>query len=86
VLTVPRRRGKVKSRRDGRLTGGCPEDGRRPAYTDSKGALANMTRILANEWAPLGVDVIGIAPGDFPTRMIAPRSGRAGAVAADETL
>ena len=43
-----------------------------------------MTRILATEWAPLGVDVYGIASGYFPTRMIAPRPGRAGAVAADE--
>ena len=30
-----------------------------------------MTRTLANEWAPLGINVNAIAPGYFPTKMTA---------------
>jgi 2-dehydro-3-deoxy-D-gluconate 5-dehydrogenase len=34
-----------------------------PSYAASKGALAQLTQALANEWAPHGVNVNGIAPG-----------------------
>jgi 2-dehydro-3-deoxy-D-gluconate 5-dehydrogenase len=34
-----------------------------PSYTASKHALAGLTRALANEWAPHGVNVNAIAPG-----------------------
>ena len=34
-----------------------------PAYAASKHALAGITRALANEWAPKGVNVNAIAPG-----------------------
>ena len=30
-----------------------------------------MTRTLADEWAPLGINVNAIAPGYFPTKMTA---------------
>ena len=33
------------------------------AYAASKGALAQLTQALANEWASQGVNVNGIAPG-----------------------
>jgi len=33
------------------------------AYTASKGGLAQLTKALANEWAPHGVNVNAIAPG-----------------------
>jgi NAD(P)-dependent dehydrogenase (short-subunit alcohol dehydrogenase family) len=56
----------------------------RRGYTTSEGALVNMTRTLANEWTPLGINVNAIAPGCFPTRMAAPRPGRGGANGADE--
>jgi NAD(P)-dependent dehydrogenase (short-subunit alcohol dehydrogenase family) len=41
------------------------------AYAVSKGALAQYTRSLAIELAPLGVRVNAIAPGFFDTRMTA---------------
>jgi len=34
-----------------------------PGYAASKHALLGLTRALANEWAPLGVNVNAIAPG-----------------------
>ena len=36
-------------------------------YTAAKSAVAGMTRALANEWAPHGVNVNAIAPGYFAT-------------------
>lgn len=44
---------------------------RRAAYGSSKGALINLTRILAVEWAEHGVTVNAIAPGVTNTPMIA---------------
>jgi 2-dehydro-3-deoxy-D-gluconate 5-dehydrogenase len=38
-----------------------------PGYSAAKGGLANLTRALANEWAPRGVNVNGIAPGYIET-------------------
>jgi 2-deoxy-D-gluconate 3-dehydrogenase len=37
------------------------------SYTSSKSGLAGLTKALANEWAPLGVNVNAIAPGYFDT-------------------
>jgi len=34
-----------------------------PGYAASKGAIAQLTKALANEWAPKGVQVNAIAPG-----------------------
>lgn len=42
------------------------------AYCASKAAVMNLTRALAVEWAPLGVYVNAIAPGQFDTEMGAP--------------
>jgi NAD(P)-dependent dehydrogenase (short-subunit alcohol dehydrogenase family) len=39
-------------------------------YAASKGAVSNMTRQLAVEWAPYGITVNAIAPSWFPTEMI----------------
>lgn len=38
-----------------------------PAYSASKGAVAQMTKALANEWAARNVQVNAIAPGYFRT-------------------
>jgi 2-dehydro-3-deoxy-D-gluconate 5-dehydrogenase len=37
------------------------------SYTASKSGLAGLTRILANEWAPKGINVNAIAPGYIAT-------------------
>jgi 2-deoxy-D-gluconate 3-dehydrogenase len=38
-----------------------------PSYTAAKSAVAGLTRALANEWAPLGINVNAIAPGYMAT-------------------
>jgi 2-deoxy-D-gluconate 3-dehydrogenase len=38
-----------------------------PSYAASKGAVAQITKALANEWAPLGINVNAIAPGYMAT-------------------
>jgi 2-deoxy-D-gluconate 3-dehydrogenase len=38
-----------------------------PAYAASKGGVAQLTKALANEWAPHGIQVNAIAPGYFAT-------------------
>jgi NAD(P)-dependent dehydrogenase (short-subunit alcohol dehydrogenase family) len=39
------------------------------AYSASKAAVASLTRSLAIEWGPRGVNVNAIAPGVFPTEL-----------------
>ncbi|CAB3793231.1 Gluconate 5-dehydrogenase [Paraburkholderia caffeinitolerans] len=70
---VPRRSGKVINIASIQgLTGTYPEGMPTLAYNASKGAVVNMTRTLAVEWAPFGINVNAIAPGYFPTKMTAP--------------
>jgi 2-deoxy-D-gluconate 3-dehydrogenase len=41
-------------------------------YTASKSGLAGLTKLLANEWAPYGVNVNGITPGYMATQFTLP--------------
>ena len=43
-----------------------------PAYHAVKGALVNLTRALALEWAPHGVRVNAVAPAFVKTRLVEP--------------
>ncbi len=38
-----------------------------PSYTASKSGVMGITRLLANEWAPHGINVNAIAPGYMAT-------------------
>lgn len=40
-----------------------------PAYAASKGAVAQLTKALSNEWAPKGINVNAIAPGYMETEL-----------------
>src|SRR4029079_19162458 len=42
-----------------------------PAYAAAKSGLAGLTRALANEWAPRGINVNAIAPGYMATELTA---------------
>lgn len=42
------------------------------AYTASKGAVAQLTKALAVEWAPHGINVNAIGPGYFKTKLTEP--------------
>lgn len=55
-----------------------------PSYTASKSAIAGLTHALANEWAPLGINVNAIAPGYMATDNTAPI--RADAVRSESIL
>ncbi|KNC25522.1 hypothetical protein FF38_05538 [Lucilia cuprina] len=42
---------------------------RAPAYVASKGAVAQLTKALSNEWAGRGLNVNAIAPGYIDTEL-----------------
>jgi 2-deoxy-D-gluconate 3-dehydrogenase len=43
-----------------------------PGYAASKGGVAQLTKALANEWAPLGIRVNAVAPGYVANEQTAP--------------
>ncbi len=67
---LPRRKGKVINIASVQgLSGGYPDATPTIAYNASKGAVVNMTRMLAKEWAAYDINVNAIAPGYFATKM-----------------
>jgi gluconate 5-dehydrogenase len=42
------------------------------AYGASKGAIAQLTRAMAEAWSPHGITANAIGPGFFPTELTAP--------------
>ncbi len=48
-----------------------------PSYSATKAGIANLTRALANEWAPLGINVNAIAPSYFTTSLTSALRGDA---------
>ena len=40
------------------------------AYTSLKAALINFTKVMAREWAPLGIRVNALSPGPFDSEMM----------------
>jgi NAD(P)-dependent dehydrogenase (short-subunit alcohol dehydrogenase family) len=67
---IPRRQGKIIN-----ISSYAGSKGTDPAYLDSipyntsKGALNTFTKDLAVKWAKYNINVNGIAPGWFPTKM-----------------
>jgi len=55
----------------GGFTGASPPIPPAPAYIAAKGAVVNLTRELALEYAPFGINVNSIAPGFFSTELTA---------------
>ncbi len=55
------------------------------AYNASKGAVISLTRALASEWGPRGLQVNAICPGFFDTRMAARALRHFGSAAVAQT-
>jgi gluconate 5-dehydrogenase len=68
---IPRRSGKIVNIASvAGMAGNPPAWGMGTlGYSTSKGALINMTRALAAEWAPYNINVNAICPGFFPSKM-----------------
>ena len=66
---IPRRSGKVVIVASVAGLSGNPPGMQTIAYNTSKGALVNLTRTLAAEWGPHGINVNAICPGFFPSKM-----------------
>ncbi len=65
-IMVANRKGKVINITS--LLGTVAQPNRGP-YAASKGALVQLTKVLALEWAPLGINVNGLGPGYFLTEL-----------------
>jgi len=62
---VPQGRGKIINTASVSSVRGHPK---LAAYAASKGGVMQMTKVLANEWAPYGINVNAIAPGYILTQ------------------
>lgn len=77
---VERRRGKVINLASIMGHVGAPTIG---AYAAAKGAIVQLTKVLALEWAPYNVQVNAIAPGHFDTPLTRQLSPEARAAVVD---
>lgn len=68
---LPRRSGRIINVASIAGLGGNPAFMTTVAYNTSKAAVINLTRALAGEWGPQGINVNAIAPGFFPSKMTA---------------
>lgn len=71
------------------LHGGDPDVMMTAGYHASKGAIIALTRELASEWGPKGINVNAVAPGFFPSRMsqgVIEKAGGTDAIAARTPL
>ena len=67
---IPRKSGRIVNIASvAGLQGNDPKMAATLAYNTSKGAVVNMTRALAGEWAQHNITVNSICPGYFPTKM-----------------
>ena len=67
---IPRKAGRIVNIASvAGLQGNDPKMAATLAYNTSKGAVVNMTRALAGEWAQHNITVNSICPGYFPTKM-----------------
>ncbi len=66
---IPRRRGKIVNVSSIAGLSGNPPDVQTAAYNASKAAVLNLTRALAAEWGRHGINVNGLAPGFFPSKL-----------------
>jgi len=66
---LPRGQGRIVNVASIAALGGTSRTMQAAAYHASKGALATLTKALACEWGPRGINVNAILPGVFPTRM-----------------
>lgn len=66
---LPRKQGRILNIASIAALGGTANSMQAAAYHASKGALVTLTKALACEWGPHGINVNAILPGVFPTRM-----------------
>ncbi|SNS20335.1 gluconate 5-dehydrogenase [Noviherbaspirillum humi] len=68
---IPRRAGKIINVASVAGLRGSATNVSTIAYHTSKGAVVNFTRALASEWGKYNINVNGICPGFFPSKMSA---------------
>jgi gluconate 5-dehydrogenase len=66
---IPRRHGRIVNTASIAGLSGNSAGHETAAYNTSKGAVVNMTRVLAGEWGEFGITVNALAPGFFPSKM-----------------